>query len=60
MDGILKRTQNAKIILLYGLNYKELSFLIYPPAERYSKYTEPDLEYIFREMKKKYVTLMLL
>lgn len=60
VDDILKRAQNASITWPCELNDKELLSLIYPPAERDSKYTEPDLEYIFREMKKKNVTLMLL
>jgi len=60
VDEILKRAQNANITWPCELNDKELLSLIYPPAERYSKYTEPDMEYIFQEMKKKNVTLILL
>lgn len=60
VDDILKRARNANITWPCELNDKELLSLIYPPAERNSKYTEPDLEYVFREMKKKNVTLMLL
>ncbi len=60
VDDILKRAQHANINWPCELNDKELLSIIYPPIKRYSKYTEPDLEYIFHEMKRKNVTLMLL
>ncbi len=34
--------------------------LLYPPIEKESKVPEPDIEYVFYEMKKKSFTLMLL
>ena len=60
VDDILKRAQNANISWPCDLNDKELLTLIYPPAEARKKVIEPDLNYIFNEMKKKNVTLMLL
>lgn len=39
VDDILKRARNANIIWPCELNDKELLSLIYPPAERNSKYT---------------------
>jgi len=60
VDDILKRAQNAHITWPCELADKEMLSLIYPPAERTSKYAEPDLKYVFQEMKKKNVTLMLL
>lgn len=60
VDDILKRSQNANISWPCNLSDKELLSLIYPPAESRSKTREPDLNYVFNEMKKKNVTLMLL
>ena len=60
VDDILKRAKNANISWPCHLNEKELVSLIYPPTESRSKSVEPDLNYIFNEMKKKNVTLMLL
>ena len=60
MDDVLKRAQNAKISWPCDLNGKELLSLIYPPAEVRKAVAEPDLNYIFSEMKRMHVTLMLL
>ncbi|HVI39950.1 MAG TPA: IS21 family transposase [Anaerovoracaceae bacterium] len=60
VDDVLKRAQNAKISWPCDLNDKELLSLIYPPAEARKAAAEPDLNYIFSEMKRKHVTLMLL
>jgi len=60
VDDVLKRAQNANISWPCDLNDKELLSLIYPPAEARKKAAEPDLNYIFSEMKRKNVTLMLL
>lgn len=60
VDDVLKRAKNANVFWPCDLNDKELLSLIYPPAETRSKTIEPDLNYIFNEMKKKNVTLMLL
>lgn len=35
-------------------------FLLYPPLENNNCVTEPDIEYVFYEMKKRGLTLMLL
>jgi transposase len=59
VDDILKRAQDANISWPCDLNDKELLSLIYP-AEVSKKAIEPNLNYIFNEMKKKNVTLMLL
>ena len=60
VDDVLKRAQNANITWPCNLNDKELLSLIYPPVEARKAAIEPDLNYIFHEMKKKNVTLMLL
>jgi transposase len=60
VDDVLKRAKNASISWPCYLNDKELLSLIYPPTETRSKTAEPDLNYVFNEMKKKNVTLMLL
>ena len=60
VDDVLKRAQNAKISWPCDLNDKELLSLIYPPTEARKTAAEPDLNYIFNEMKRKHVTLMLL
>lgn len=60
VDDVLKRAQNANISWPCDLNDKELLSLIYPPTEGRKKASEPDIDYIFSEMKRKNVTLMLL
>lgn len=60
VDDALKRAQNANISWPCDLSDKELVSLIYPPVETRNKATEPDLNYVFCEMKRKNVTLMLL
>jgi len=60
VEDVLKRAKNASISWPCYLNDKELLSLIYPPSEARNKAIEPDLNYIFNEMKKKNVTLMLL
>ena len=60
VDDVLKRAKGANIPWPCYLNDKELLSLIYPPVKTLNKAIEPDLNYIFSEMKKKHVTLMLL
>ena len=60
VEDVLKRIQNANISWPCDLCDKELLSLIYPPVESHNKSSEPNLNYIFNEMKKKNVTLMLL
>ncbi|MDP4095121.1 MAG: IS21 family transposase [Bacillota bacterium] len=57
---ILGRAEKAGITWPVDLSDKQLMSLLYPPAEKKISSPEPDMEYIFREMKKKSVTLMLL
>ncbi len=57
---ILSRVEKAGIKWPIDLSDKQLMSRIYPPLESKSSPPEPDLEYIFCEMKKKNVTLMLL
>lgn len=60
VNDILKRAKNANITWPCKLNDKELLSLIYPPAEGKNAEIEPDLDYIFNEIKKPGMTLMLL
>ncbi len=57
---VLSRAEKAGITWPVDLNDKQLMSLLYPPTERKASFPEPDMEYIFREMKRKNVTLMLL
>lgn len=57
---ILERAKNADITWPIELSDKQLMSLLYPPDKSTSKTPEPDMEYVFYEMKKKGVTLMLL
>ena len=60
VSEILKRAESAGIAWPIELNDKQLISLLYPPIEKEGLPPEPDIEYIFYEMKKKGVTLMLL
>lgn len=57
---ILERAEKAGISWPIDSNDKQLMSLLYPTPQKKRSVPEPDLEYIFREMKKKSVTLMLL
>ncbi|MDD4680748.1 MAG: hypothetical protein PHP79_07710 [Clostridia bacterium] len=57
---VLRRAEKAGITWPVGLNDKQLMSMLYPPLETKASPPEPDLEYVYREMKKKGVTLMLL
>ena len=57
---ILVRAEKAGITWPVDFSDKQLMSLLYPPAEKKASSPEPDMEYIFHEMKKKSVTLMLL
>ena len=57
---VLERAKKAKIEWPINLSDKQLISLLYPPTERKNMPPEPDMEYVFYEMKKKGVTLMLL
>ncbi len=60
VSEVLARAEKAGISWPMDLSDKQLMSLLYPPIESKSSPPEPDLEYIFCEMKKKNVTLMLL
>ena len=57
---ILKRAEEAKINWPIGLAERQLIQSLYPPSAEKNPANEPDMEYIFQEMKKKNVTLTLL
>jgi len=58
--GVLERAEKAGISWPIELSDMQLMSTLYPPAISKVSLPEPDLEYIFGEMKKKGVTLMLL
>ena len=60
VSELLKRAQDTGITWPTELTDKQLMSALYPPTESRSAPAEPDMEYTFREMKKKHVTLMLL
>jgi len=60
VSEVLERAKEAKIGWPQDLNDKELISLLYPPTQNQCMVPEPDMEYIFYEMKKKHLTLMLL
>jgi|LSQX01.3.fsa_nt_gb transposase len=60
VSEVLERAKKARVIWPVELSDKQLMSLLYPPAIKNNTPPEPDLEYIFYEMKKKSVTLMLL
>jgi transposase len=57
---VLGRAEKAGIMWPIELSDKQLMSMLYPPLECKNSSPEPDMEYVFREMKKKSVTLMLL
>lgn len=60
VSEVLERAEKAGITWPLDLSDKQLMSALYPPVEISHASPEPDLEYIFYEMKKKSVTLMLL
>ncbi len=60
VSEVLKRAKEAGITWPIELSDKQLMSLLYPPAESKNTAPEPDMEYVFYEMKKKSITLMLL
>ncbi len=60
VSEVLERAKKAGINWPIELNDKQLMSLLYPPIESKNTPPEPDMEYVFYEMKKKSVTLMLL
>jgi len=60
VSEVLERAEKAGITWPIYLCDKELMSLLYPPIDNKTSPPEPDMEYVFYEMKKKSVTLMLL
>ena len=60
VSEVLERAKKAEISWPVDLSDKQLMSLLYPPVENKNTIPEPDMEYVFYEMKKKHVTLMLL
>jgi transposase len=57
---VLERASKAKVNWPISLSDKQLISLLYPPQQAKNGLYEPDMTYIFYELKKKGVTLMLL
>lgn len=60
VSEVLERANNAGITWPIELTDKQLLSLLYPPVNNKNTVPEPDMEYVFYEMKRKGVTLMLL
>lgn len=60
VSEVLLRAEKAGIKWPIDFTDKQLLSMLYPPNEDKSSPPEPDMEYVFYEMKKKNVTLMLL
>lgn len=60
VSEVLERAEKAGITWPIYLCDKELMSLLYPPIDNKTSPPEPNMEYVFYEMKKKSVTLMLL
>jgi len=60
VSEVLKRAEEAGLTWPFELNDKQLMSLLYPSKKTKKSPPEPDMEYVFYEMKKKNVTLMLL
>lgn len=60
VSEILERANTAGITWPFEQSDKQLISRLYPPVKADTSPPEPDMEYIFCEMKKKDVTLMLL
>lgn len=58
VSAILERAGKAGVGWPVELNDKQLMSLLYPPRERADCAPEPDMDYIFKEMKRPHVTLM--
>jgi len=60
VSEILTRAKKVEIVWPIDLSDKQLMSRLYPPTETKTSVHKPDMKYIFHEMKKKKVTLMLL
>lgn len=60
VSEVLTRATTAGVSYNSDLNDKEFMSALYPVKERVNEIPEPDMNYVFKELKKKNVTLMLL
>lgn len=60
VSEVINRAKKAGLVWPVELSDKQLMSLLYPPIEDKNIPPEPDIEYVFYEMKKKGLTLMLL
>lgn len=60
VSEVLKRAQEAGIDHDDDLSDKQFMSALYPVRERTNEIPLPDMEYVFKELNKKHVTLMLL
>ena len=60
VSDVLSRADKAGLEWPIDLNERQLLQKLYPPIEGTKSSVKPDMDYIFREMKKKEVTLLLL
>lgn len=60
VSEVLERAKNSGITSPEQFSDKQLISMLYPPLKSDTSPPEPDMEYVFSEMKKKSVTLMLL
>lgn len=60
VDEVLNRAKEAGITWPIECGDKQLMSRLYPPVENKNAVPKPDMKYVFYEMKKKNVTLMLL
>lgn len=60
VSEVLERAENAGVTWPVTLTDKQLLSLLYPPITSKHTMPEPDMEYVFYEMKRRSVTLMLL
>jgi len=60
VSEVLDRAEKAGVHWPITLCDKQLMSLLYPPVTNHNSPPEPDMAYVFYEMKKKSVTLMLL
>jgi len=60
VSEVLERAKRARIVWPTEMSDKQLMSLLYPPMGNKNSPPEPDMDYVFCEMKKKSVTLMLL
>ena len=60
VGDIISRAEKASLSWPVEMNDVQLTAAIYPPTESKNEQIEPDFELVFKEMKKKHVTLLLL